>query len=423
MAFNKRFITGIGFVAIAAVLGACGGDGGEEGGGTTADPTGEAGGGSSEGITIFQSKVEISEQLEAAGEAYTEETGVPVEVIGTTGDDYSQQLQIRLNNQTGPSIFSLQNAEEAERLQSYLYDLNDVEFAGDIAQDMGLMLDDRLVGIPYGVEGFGIVYNTEMVDPADIQDYDSFISTIEDFNAEGINGFGLSSEAYFLIGHISNYPFSLQDDPQAFMEQLSAGDVSMTDTEEFGQFGEMMVAIRDNTPSPLSTTYDTQVGDFASGQTAMIHQGNWAAGMLEEFEVDFEYAMAPVPLADNDKLAVGVGSSWAVNAEKDQEEIDAAIEFLTWLHTSDTGKQFIVEDFGFIPALTTIEAGDLDPLSQAVLEASNSGNTIPWSHNYYPANLVTNDFTPAAESFFVNEDMTADEFIENLEAAWQNAAQ
>lgn len=417
MAFNKKFLTGITFAATIGLLAACGGDS-EEGGGDTNNESGET-----TGISIFQSKVEISSQLEEAAQAYTEETGVPVEVIGTTGDDYTQQLQIRLNNQTGPSIFSLQNTESAELLSSYLYDLNDLEIAGDIAPDMGLMLDDRLIGIPYGVEGFGIVYNTELVDPADIADYDSLVSTIERFNEEGINGFGLSSEAFFLIGHISNYPFSLQDDPQAFMDQVTNGEVTLTDLEEFQQFGEFMEVVRENTPNPLDTTYDTQVGDFAAGQTAMIHQGNWAAGMLDEFEVDFEVGMAPFPLQDNDKLAVGVGSSWAVNADKDQAEIDAAIEFLNWLHTSDTGKQFIVEDFGFIPAMTTIEAGDLDPLSQAVLDASNSGETIPWSHNYYPANMVPNDFTPAAESFFVNDDVSGEELVENLQAGWENAAQ
>lgn len=417
MAFNKKFVTGMTFAATISLLAACGGGGGDEGGS-------EGGSGEeAQGISIFQTKVEISEQLEAAAEAYTEETGVPVEVIGTTGDDYAQQLQIRLNNGTGPSILSVQNAEIAESLESYLYDLSGEDFVSNIAPDMELMLGDKLVGVPYSVEGFGIVYNTEMVDPADIQDYDSFVSTLEDFNAEGINGFGLSSEAYFLIGHISNYPFSLQEDPVEFMEQLSNGEVTLTETEEFQRFGEFMEAIRDNTPTPLNTTYDTQVGDFAAGQTAMIHQGNWAAGMLDEFEVDFEVGMAPFPLEGNDKLAVGVGSNWAVNAEKDQAEIDAAIEFLDWLHNSETGQRFIVEEFGFIPAMTNIEAGDLDPLSQAVLEASNSGETIPWSHNYYPANVVPNDFTPVAESFFVNEDMTGEELVENLQAAWENAAQ
>lgn len=416
MAFNKKVMAGITFTAALTVLAACGGggDGGEQ-----TENSGEE----SAGISIFQSKVEISEQLEAAAEAYTEETGVPVEVVGTTGDDYAQQLQIRLNNGTGPSIFSIQNFEEATRLESYLYDLSGEDFVGDIAPDMELMLEDKLVGIPYGVEGFGIVYNKDMVDPADIADYDGLVSTIEDFNAEGINGFGLSSEAYFLIGHISNYPFSIQEDPQAFMDQVTNGEATLSDTPEFGKFGEFMEVVRENTPNPLDKTYDTQVGDFAAGQTAMIHQGNWAAGMLNDFEVDFEYGMAPFPLEGNDKLAVGVGSNWAVNSDKDQAEIDAAVEFLNWLHTSETGQKFIVEDFGFIPAMTNIEAGDLDPLSQAVLEASNSGETIPWSHNYYPANVVPNDFTPAAESFFVNEDMSGDELIENLQAAWENAAQ
>lgn len=414
MAIKKNIVTGITFAAMLSMLAACGG--GDE----TTEGENEGG---SDSITIFQTKVEISDQLEAAAQAYTDETGVDVEVIGTTGDDYAQQLQIRLNNQTGPSIFSVQNAEVAERLQSYLYDLNDVEFMDNVAPDMELRLDDRVVGVPYGVEGFGIVYNKDMVDPEDIQDYDSFVNTLEEFNAEGINGFGLSSEAYFLIGHISNYPFSLQEDHNEYMEQLTNEEVSLADTPEFQEFAQFMEAIRENTPSPLSTSYDTQVGDFAAGQTAMIHQGNWAWGMLQDFEVDFEVGMAPFPLQGNDQLAVGVGSNWAVNADKEQGEIDAAIEFLDWLHTSETGQNFIVEDFGFVPAMTNIEAGDLDPLSQAVLDASNSGETIPWAHNDYPANVVPNDFTPVAESFFVNEDMTGEEFLVNLEAAWQNAAQ
>lgn len=413
MVFKKKFMAGVAFAAMMTGLAACGG--GEE------EPASEGSGEAADKITIFQTKVEISDQLEAAAEAYTEETGVEVEVIGTTGDDYAQQLQIRLNNGTGPSIMSVQNAEVAQSLESYLYDLSGEEFTDNIAPNMGLMIGEKLVGIPYGVEGFGIVYNKDLVQPGDIEDYDSFVSTLEKFKAEGKNGFGLSSEAYFLIGHLSNYPFSIQPQPEEFMDQLSAGEVTMAETEEFLRFGEFMEAIRANTPSPLGVAYDQQVGDFAAGETAMIHQGNWAWSLMEDFEVDFEVGMAPFPLEGNDKLAVGVGSNWAVNAEKEPEEIQAAIDFLEWLHTSETGQRFIVEEFKFIPAMTDIEANDLDPLSQAVFEASNSGETIPWSHNYYPANLVPNDFAPAAEEFFVNESMTGEQFIEKLDAAWQNA--
>ncbi|TWT14602.1 ABC transporter substrate-binding protein [Planomicrobium sp. CPCC 101079] len=413
MKFQKKSLGSLVLVLVLLLLAACGG--GQEEGSTSSGEEGSA-----NKITIFQSKVEISDQLEALAKEYTEETGVEVEVLGTTGDDYFQQLQIRLNSNQGPSIFSLQHAMEAEKLKSYVADLSAEEYVKDIAPNMELKLEDKVVGIPYGVEGFGIIYNKDLVKPEDVQDLASFRSTLENFKAQDINGFGLAQDAYFLIGHISNYPFSLQPDPTDFISKLNAGEVTMAQTPEFQEFGQFMEAIKVNTPTPLSVTYDQQIGDFASGKTAMIHQGNWAAGMLQEFEMDFEYGMLPFPLMGNDKLAVGTGNNWAINSQKEEGEIQAAKDFLNWMHTSEVGKKYIVEEFGFVPALTTIEPGELDPLSQAVSEASNSGDTIPWAQNAYPANIVPNDLTPFAQQFF-SEDMTGEQFVEEFDNAWQSA--
>lgn len=412
MKFGKSVLGALVMVLVLLILAACGGED---------DATeGTEEGGSAEKITIFQRKVEISDQLSAMAKEYTEETGVEVEVLGTTGDDYFQQLQIRLNSNQGPSIFTLQNIIEADQLKSYIYDLSSEPYVENIAPDMELALDDKIVGVPYGVEGFGIIYNKDLVNPEDIADYDSFVSTLEKFKGEDINGFGLAQDAYFLIGHMSNYPFALQEDPNDFIEKLNNGEVTMAETEEFQEFGKFMEVIKENTPTPLSVTYDQQIGDFASGKTAMIHQGNWAYGMLSEFELDFEIGMLPFPLMGNDKLAVGVGNNWAINSDKDEAEIQAASDFLNWMSTSEEGHRYIVEEFGFVPALTNIDAGELDPLSQAVSEATNSGETIPWAINSYPANIIPNDLTPFAQQFFT-EDMTSEEFIEGFDAAWQGA--
>ncbi|ANU11816.1 family 1 extracellular solute-binding protein [Planococcus antarcticus DSM 14505] len=411
MTFQRKIVGGLVLAPLMLALAACsGGDDNSEGGGESSEQK----------ITIFQSKVEISDQLAAMAEEYTEETGVEVEVLGTTGDDYFQQLQIRLNSEQGPSIFSLQNVTEAERLESYIYDLSSEEYVQHIAPDMELALGEKIVGVPYGVEGFGMIYNKDLVNPEDVADYESFVSTLEKFNAEGINGFSLAQDAYFLIGHISNYPFSIQEDPYGFVEQMNAGEVTAAETPEFQEFADFMVAIKENTPTPLSMTYDQQVGDFAAGKTAMIHQGNWASGILSEFEYDFEIGMLPFPLMGNDKLAVGVGNNWAINSQKDEGEIQAANDFLNWMSTSETGHRYIVEEFGFVPALTNIDAGELDPLSQAVLDATNSGETIPWAQSVYPANIVPNDLTPFAQAFF-SEDMTAEEFLQGFDQAWQGA--
>lgn len=420
---KKRWFIFTVFAALILLLAACGGNQTDEAAGGSEGETSEESSGQK--ITIFQSKVEISEQLEALAKEYTEETGVEVEVWGTTGDDYFQQLQIHLNSDSGPSIFTLDGPYQAQQLQSYLADLGDAEFVPNIAPNMELTLDGKLVGLPYGVEGFGIVYNKDLVSPEDVKDYDSFVATLQRLKDEGINPFGLSQEAYFLIGHISNYPFSVQEDNVEFIKQLEAGEVTMADTPEFQEFGKFMEAIREYAVNPLDVTYDEEVGDFATGKSAMIHQGNWAWGLLADYEaeMDFEVGMMPFPLAGNDKLAVGVGAFWAVNGTKNQAEIDAAIDFLNWLVSSETGQRYIVEEFKFVPAMTNIAADNLDPLSQDVLEASNSGNTIPWSHAYYPPNLVVNEFTPIAQEFFLNEDMTGEELIQKLDEAYQNAVQ
>ncbi|MED4852535.1 ABC transporter substrate-binding protein [Caldifermentibacillus hisashii] len=417
MKFRKKsWLAFLLMVVMSLVLTACGGGNDDK---AKKDDSGDDGGGKK--ITIFQSKVEISDQLEALAKEYEKETGVKVEIWGTTGDDYFQQLQIKLNSDQGPSIFTLEGLRQAQKLKSYVADLSDAEFVANIAPKMELKMDDKVVGLPYGVEGFGIVYNKDLVKPEDVKDYDSFVSTLQSLKKQGINPFGLSQEAYFLIGHMSNYPFSLQEDNYAFIDKMEAGDVTMAETPEFKEFSKFMEAIREYSNSPLDVTYDEEIGDFATGKTAMIHQGNWAATMLADYDLDFEVGMMPFPLAGNDKLAVGVGAYWAVNGTKDDAEVQAAVDFLNWMVSSETGQKYIVEEFGFVPAMTNIEANNLDPLSQAVLEASNSGETIPWSHSYYPPNLIVNDFTPATQQFFLNKDITGDQFIKSLDNAFQNA--
>jgi len=429
MKIGLSLLTGVSLLFLAA----CGDDNNEEntGNGNTENGVNEenngnnneAGGESADKITIFQSKVEISEALEVMAEEYEEETGVEVEVWGTTGDDYFQQLQIRLNSDQGPSLFTIGHQTEAHLLGETIYDLSGEDYVDNIAENMAMEIDGKLIGLPYGVEGFGLVYNKDMIDPEDVADYDSFVNTLTEFNEGDVSGLSLSQEGYFLIGHISNYPFSLQDDNIEYIEQVTNDGLNFTEDEEFQAFAQMLEDIRANTGNPLEVNYDSQIGDFVSGRTAMIHQGNWAYGMFTDYELDFEYGMLPVPLMDNDKLAVGVGQNWAVNGTKEDAEIQATLDFLEWMHMSEAGQRYIVEEFDAIPAFTNIEAPDLDPLSQAVSDYTNSGDTLPWSHNYFPANLVVNDFVPNAENFFIDDSVTGQEVIEQMYESWQSVVE
>jgi len=411
MVKGKKLLVLLAVVAIIALVAAC--SGGNKG---TANE------GKLAKISIFQSKVEIAEQLEALAQQYTKETGNEVEVWGSVGDAYITQLQAKLTANQGPSIFSIGYGSEAETFKSYYYDLSNEPYVKDIAPNMALEIDGKVVGVPYGVEGFGLVYNKNLVNPADVRDLDSFTALLKSFKDQGKNGFSLSQEAYFLIGHILNTPFALQPDPQDFIEQLNSGKVKMAETKEFQEFARFLEAIREYAGNPMEITYDKQMGDFATGKTAIVHQGNWSYGMLADFgELDFEYGMMPFPLMGNDKIAVGQASNWVINGKAKPEEIEAARAFLNWLFTSETGKNAIVNEFKFVPAMTTIKAENLDPLSQAVYDATQSGDTIPWAMNFFPQGIIVNDLAPAAQEFFLNPGMTGEQFLKKLDEVWANA--
>lgn len=372
-------------------------------------------------IIIFQSKVEIQDALEDCAEQFTSETGIQVEIWGTTGDDYLQQLKTKLANNQGPTIFNLGGPAEFGQLGDYCTDLTGLDVLGQMPENVLIdsTYDGKTLGVPYTVEGFGIVYNKDLCDATTLTSTDDFINLIKEQQAAGVEGFELSQEGYFLIGHILNTPFALQDDPEQFIADLEAGNVKMADNDIFKEFADMMVAIRENCQNPLDQNYDGEIGDLATGKAAMIHQGNWCAGMFTDYEFT-NAGLAPLPLAGNDKLAVAVPSYWAVNNTASAEEQEAGKQFINWLYTSETGKDYLYNQFGFIPLVEGDTSDNLDVLSQDVQKYVAENKTIGWPNRLWPASSVDVYFAPLAQEFFTTE-MTAEEFLQALDNAYAEA--
>lgn len=369
-------------------------------------------------IQIFQSKVEINDQLEAMAKEYTELTGVKVEVLGSAGDDHMNNLVAKLTGGQGPTIFNVSPGSSLERLNTYLYDISDQPYVSDIAENQALMYDGKVLGVPYGVEGFGLVYNKDLADPSKMTDFASFESYFQELKASGVDPLQMSDKANFLVGHIFNIPFALQPDFMDYLDRLNKGEVKMAETPEFQEWAKFMEVIRQNAANPMGITYDDQVANFATGKTAMIHQGNWVWGMFADYGVEFDMALAPLPVMGNDKLSVGMPNAWCINKDRDQAEIDEALKFFEWFFTSERGHHYITNEFKFIPALKSIEATQLDPLSQSVLEYSNSGKTLRWTFRYWPDGLLNTGIFPTGQKFFSDTSMTGQQFLEALDKAW-----
>lgn len=404
-------------LSASMVLGGCGSNGESD-----ASNTEGASGKSSGKITIFQQKTEIYDQLKELAVDYEKETGVEVEVWQISGDDYYQNLKTYMSSESGPTVFLLSSSTEIAEMSAYLEDLSDLSFLDKINDDLIAKSDDKTVGVPMTAEGFGLVYNKNLISEDQINTTDALVQTIKDAAADGETGLGLSQEAYFLIGQILNTPFALQDDPAQFCQDVYDGKVNIADVEEFQELGKIFEAIKENQKNPLEVSYDDNCGDFATGKTEMIHQGNWCYSLFSSYDVDFDMGIAPLPIAGNKSIAVGVPSVWCVNTDASDSDKQLAKDFLNWLYTSETGTDYLTNKFGFIPVVDGMEADNLDPLSQAVSDAIAEGNIIPWTFNEeWPAGIITTYLVQNAEEYF-SSDMTTDEFLKALNDSFVTAA-
>jgi len=368
-------------------------------------------------ITLFQQKAEIAEKLQEMAAKYTEETGVEVEVWAQAGDEYYTNLKTNLSSESGPTIFTLNSDAEITEVQDYLADLGSLTFLGNIQSDLLATRNGKTVGVPMTAEGFGLVYNASLIDTAKLTDMDALIAIMKE-NGKDLTTLGLSQEDYFLAGHMFNFPFALQSDPVAFCEQVMKGEVKLADVPEFQQYAKLMSAIREYQVNPIEVTYDNNCGDFATGKTAMVHQGNWAYGVISQFETDFDMGITGLPINGNTKICVGVPSVWCVNADASAEEQQLALDFLNWLYTSETGIHYMMDEFGFIPVLNGMESANMDPLSAAVAESITAGNILPWTFNTeWPAGIISVDLAPIAQQFFTS-DMSETDYLNAINDAF-----
>ncbi|WP_431803729.1 hypothetical protein [Halobacillus andaensis] len=93
------------------------------------------------------------------------------------------------------------------------------------------------------------------------------------------------------------------------------------------------------------------------------------------------------------------------------------------MYTSDTGKEFVTEEFKFVPACEGYEDLEIaDPISQEIYDYATEGDTIGWVFLGAP-NGWTEDIMASAMQKYLAGDMTWEEVEEESSDAWENSRQ
>lgn len=121
-------------------------------------PAADAGAGQ---VYYLNFKPEVDEVWQSLATQYTEETGVPVKVVTAASGSYEQTLMSEIANSEAPTLFQINGPIGYQNWKDYCADLKDTDlYSWLLDKSLAVEGDDGGVyGIPYVVEGFGIIYN------------------------------------------------------------------------------------------------------------------------------------------------------------------------------------------------------------------------------------------------------------------------
>ncbi|WP_372661421.1 ABC transporter substrate-binding protein [Cohnella sp.] len=382
-------------------------------------------------INMFQFKVEIAEALDKLKNEYeSSHPGVKlnIETVGG-GADYGAALKAKFTSGAEPDVFNNGGFNELITWADKIEDLTDQPWVADVLDvaKKPMTKDGKLFGMPMNMEGYGFIYNKDMFQKAGITTLPKTLSELKDacskLKAAGMIPFANGYGEWWVLGiHNFNVGVAHHDNPTQWVTEKNEGKVKIAGDKVFEEWANMLDLTLDNSnKNPLTTDYNTQVTLFASGETAMMQQGNWTQVQIDKISPNLNMGVLPMPINDNaeenDKLLVGVPSNWVVN--KNSKVKEEAKEFLNWLVTSDVGKDYIVNQFKFIPAFKSIEVKDekaLGPIASDIMAYSAAGKVLSWHWFNYPDGLI-NELGAIIQSYVKNKNRNS--MFSEMDKQWE----
>lgn len=179
------------------------------------------------------------------------------------------------------------------------------------------------------------------------------------------------------------------------------------------------------------TGYDQAVQTFAEGKAVFIKNGNWIYSNVAKVSGDVAEHLMMLPMKlnfdDSDIIVEGldvkqmnrsipefVSQYYVINAKADQQEKKDAEDFVLWLNTSETGKDFVVNRFAFVPFHADEDTKLDNPLSNELIRYKLEGNLLANPFDAAPSTWGTEIYGKyLMEQLFINpEDWTAKELEE-----------
>jgi raffinose/stachyose/melibiose transport system substrate-binding protein len=374
-------------------------------------------------------KPEVAELYQKIADEYKAETGVTLKVVTAAAGTYEQTLKSEIAKADAPVLFQINGPRGYANWVDYCANLKDTELYKHLSdKSLAVTAGDGVFGIPYVVEGYGIIYNNAIMtkyfalDGAkaksidEINNFATLKAVVEDMTAKkdqlGIKGVFSSTslkpgEDWRWQTHLANVPiyYEIRDNNLDISNPADFMTIKFQYSDNFKNIFDLYLNNSTVEPTLLgSKSVDDSMAEFALGQSAMVQNGNWAWGQISGVDgnvvkpedVKFLPIYTGMPGEEKQSISVGTENFFSINSQVSAEKQKLAADFIYWLYSSPTGKAFVTNDLKFIAPFDTFAENEkpTDPLAQSLLSYTSNTDlyNVAWNFVVFPSQAFKDSF-------------------------------
>lgn len=367
-------------------------------------------------------KPEQDQQWQDLAKAYTDETGVPVEVVTAASGTYEETLKSEMAKSDAPTLFQVNGPVGLATWKDYCADLSGTDLYSHVKSDDFVLKDgDAVKGIAYVIETYGLIYNKTVLNAYcgldgakvssidEINSFDKLKEVADDIQSRLSEVSEAAGPEYDLKGAFtsagmdssSDWRFKTHLANLPIYYEYKADGIGSTDAikgtylDNYKQIWDLYTTDSTCEGSMLaSKTGDDATAEFGLGEAVFYQNGTWAyndiinAGVLTDDDLGMMPIYIGVDGEENQGLCTGSENYWCINSKASEEDIKATEDFLNWVVTSDAGRDSMANQMGFVTPFDTFDDGYqasnpfLDAANQYIADGKTS---VTWCFTTMPS--------------------------------------
>lgn len=381
-------------------------------------------------VRYLNFKPEVASIYQELAAAYEKETGVKVIVETAANNAYESTLTSKMATKQAPTLFQINGPQGYANWKNYCAELSNTELYKHLTdKSLAVTSGGKVYGIPYVVEGYGIIYNAAITDKYfalpnkatkyksmdEVNNFAALKEVCDDMQANkealGIKGVFASTslkagEDWRWQTHLANLPVYYEfKNNNVDLASDATKKISFQYDKEFKNIFDLYL---NDSVIPAKNvgvkTVDNSMAEFALEECAMVQNGNWAWGQISGVSgnkvkaenVKYLPIYTGVAGEEGQGLCIGTENFYCINKKASKQDQQATADFIYWLYSSETGKKYVTEKLGFIAPFDTFADNErpTDPLAVEISKwmAKPGITSVAWNFTLFPSQTFKDNF-------------------------------